>query len=57
MKDEFTDVKRGLKLMGKDSGEYYVANIVTADGAVPLGCQSAFWMSCFKDGRIVMFVG
>lgn len=38
--------------MVKDSGdEHYVANKI-AD--VPLGCQSAFWMPCFKDGRIVV---
>ena len=32
--------------------EHYGANI-TADGAVSLGCQSAFWMPGFKEGRIV----
>lgn len=39
--------------MVKDSGYKLYAVNITADGTVPLGCQSAFWMPCLKDGRII----
>lgn len=38
--------------MVKDSGYKLYAVNITADGTVPLGGQSAFWMPCLKDGRI-----